>query len=201
MRSFSAKRFNIWCGVSRPRMIGEGSLVGIAGWLLGWTPFIYWSLSVLESILYRCWYPLKNEKRKDTRAPSGTYNDQTSCTRDVLFESISRQVNAPELGRSEFWKRCQMRRGCHLAKTGSGLGQMQNALPWLVNSCRIMNLKTYSVLINEDDSHGTDSWRTLRALLTSGDLWQEIGDVHSEILSIAWQKTASENNLLLDSKF
>lgn len=51
-----------------------------------------------------------------------------------LFESISRQVNAPELGRSGFWKRCQMRRGCHLAKTGS-TGSRFAGWPWPDAKC------------------------------------------------------------------
>jgi len=42
----------------------------------------------------------------------------------------------------------------------------------------------------EDSADPFNKWRSLTG---------NAGDVHSEILSIAWQKTASENNLLLDS--
>ena len=42
----------------------------------------------------------------------------------------------------------------------------------------------------EDSAGPFNKWRSLTG---------NAGDVHSEILSIACQKTASENNLLLDS--
>ena len=141
---------NIWCGVSRPRMTGEGSLVGIAGWLLGWTPFFYWSLSVLESIFCaRCWYSLKNEKRKDTRAPFGTYNDcrtgdvQTSwvyftpgkCTRagkKRILEEMSNAARVPlDQNRFQVW-------GVALARS-----KMHWIMSWIW-------MKTYSVLMKLD---------------------------------------------------
>ncbi len=96
----------------------------------------------------RCWYSLKNEKRKDTRAPFGTYNDRRTgdvqtiwvyftpgkCTRagkKRILEEMSNAARVP-LGQNRFqvW----------------GVALARSKIHWIMS----IWMKTYSVLMKLD---------------------------------------------------